>query len=128
MLPQGFAFMLQFTVGGVLNLQDINDFLSLELTLIVLFGVSFLLPVVLVMLNLIGVVTGAQLSSARTYAIFGCFLFGAMATPSADPFSMTALAAPMAVMYVVAEVICRRADKAKKKRLSSNEFAVSLDS
>ena len=38
------------------------------------------------------------------------------------------LAAPMAVMYVVAEVICRRADKAKKKRLSSNEFAVSLDS
>jgi sec-independent protein translocase protein TatC len=100
----------------------------LELTLIVLFGVSFLLPVVLVMLNLIGVVTGAQLSSARTYAIFGCFLFGAMATPSADPFSMTALAAPMAVMYVVAEVICRRADKAKKKRLSSNEFAVSLDS
>jgi len=127
-LPQGFAFMLQFTVGGVLNLQDINDFLSLELTLIVLFGVSFLLPVVLVMLNLIGVVTGAQLSSARTYAIFGCFLFGAMATPSADPFSMTALAAPMAVMYVVAEVICRRADKAKKKRLSSNEFAVSLDS
>lgn len=126
-LPTGFAFMLGFTVDGVLNLQDLNAFLSLELTLILLFGVSFLLPVVLVMLNLIGIVTGAQLGAARSYAIFGCFLFGAMATPSADPFSMTALAAPMAVMYVIAEVICRRQDRIKAKTKASDEFAVSLD-
>ncbi len=126
-LPTGFAFMLGFTVPGVLNLQDINDFLGLEMTLILLFGVSFLLPVVLVMLNLIGVVTGAQLGAARKYAIFGCFLFGAMATPSADPFSMTALALPMAIMYVVAEIIARRHDKTKKLTKSTDEFAVSLD-
>ncbi len=126
-LPTGFAFMLGFTVGGVLNLQDLNAFLSLELTLILLFGVSFLLPVVLVMLNLIGVVTGKQLGAARSYAIFGCFLFGAMATPSADPFSMTALALPMAIMYVVAEFICRRNDRLKKQVQSADEFAISID-
>lgn len=126
-LPTGFAFMLGFTVPGVLNLQDINDFLQLEMTLILLFGVSFLLPLVLIMLNLIGVVTGKQLGAARNYAIFGCFLFGAMATPSADPFSMTALAAPMAVMYVVAELIARRHDKGKKVKQSTDEFAISID-
>jgi sec-independent protein translocase protein TatC len=126
-LPTGFAFMLSFTIPGVLNLQDIDTFVQLEMTLILLFGVSFLLPLVLVMLNLLGIVTGKQLGAARNYAIFGCFLFGAMATPSADPFSMTALAAPMAVMYVVAELIARRHDAGKAARQSTDEFAVSID-
>ncbi len=126
-LPTGFAFMLGFTVGGVLNLQDINDFLNLEMTLILLFGVSFLLPVVLVMLNLIGVVKGSQLGAARNYAIFGCFLFGAVATPSGDPFSMTALAAPMGIMYVVSELIARRHDRIKARREAADDLAVSLD-
>jgi sec-independent protein translocase protein TatC len=129
-LPKGISVMLQFTPDGlgIINQLDLNKFLQLELLLVLLFGVSFLLPVILVMLNLAGVVTGAQLAKARTFSIFGCFVFGAVATPSTDPFSMTALALPMALMYVVAELICRRNDKAKAKKLAaSGGVLVSLD-
>ncbi len=129
-LPKGISVMLQFTPDGlgIVNQLDLNSFLGLELLLILLFGVSFLLPVILVMINLAGVVTGVQLGKARTGAIFGCFVFGAVATPSTDPFSMCALALPMALMYVVAEFICRRNDKRKAKKLaSSTELVVSLD-
>ena len=120
-LPEGISVMLQFTPQGlgIINQLDLNSFLALELLLTLLFGVSFLLPVVLVMLNLAGVVTGAQLRKARVFAIFGCFVFGAVATPSTDPFSMTALALPMAIMYVVAEFIARRHDTAKAKKLEA---------
>ncbi len=120
-LPAGISVMLQFTPAGlgIVNQLDLNSFLQLELLLSLLFGVSFLLPVVLVMLNLAGVVTGKQLQKARTFAIFGCFVFGAVATPSTDPFSMTALALPMAIMYVVAELIARRHDSRKAKQLEA---------
>ncbi len=128
-LPKGISVMLQFTPDnmGIINMLEINQFLTLELILVLLFGVSFLLPVVLVMLNRAGVVTGAQLAKARTYSIFGCFVFGAVATPSTDPFSMIALALPMAVMYVVAEVIAKRNDKRKAKKLAAEGVIVKLD-
>ena len=129
-LPEGISVMLQFTPQGlgIVNQLDLNSFLALELLLTLLFGVSFLLPVILVMLNLAGVVTGKQLRKARTFSIFGCFVFGAIAMPSTDPFSMTALALPMAIMYVVAEFICRRHDAQKAKKLEeSGNMLVSID-
>ena len=129
-LPEGISVMLQFTPQGlgIINQLDLNSFLALELLLTLLFGVSFLLPVILVMLNLAGVVSGKQLQKARMFSIFGCFVFGAIATPSTDPFSMTALALPMAIMYVVAEFICRRHDAQKAKKLEeSGDMLVSID-
>jgi sec-independent protein translocase protein TatC len=129
-LPEGISVMLQFTPQGlgIINQLDLNSFLALELLLTLLFGVSFLLPVILVMLNLAGVVSGKQLQKARMFSIFGCFVFGAIATPSTDPFSMTALALPMAIMYVVAELICRRHDTQKAKRIEAEGgVLVSID-
>lgn len=128
-LPKGISVMLQFTPDGlgIVNQLDLNSFLGLELLLILLFGVSFLLPVVLVMINLAGVVTGEQLGKARMFSVFGCFVFGAVATPSTDPFSMIALALPMAIMYVAAEFICRRNDKRKAKRLAASADLVLID-
>ena len=112
-LPKAFEFMLGFTVAeaGVANLQDLNDFLALEMRMLLVFGAAFLLPVVIVMLNLLGVLKSHALRKARTFAIFGCFIFGAVATPSGDPFSMLALSVPMVVMYLISEIICRRNDK-----------------
>ena len=112
-LPKAFEFMLGFTVAeaGVANLQDLNDFLALEMRMLLVFGAAFLLPVVIVMLNLLGVLKSHALRKARTLAIFGCFIFGAVATPSGDPFSMLALSVPMVIMYLISEIICRRNDK-----------------
>lgn len=116
-LPQGVSVMLAFTPNTVpvTNLLDVNDFLKLTLQLMVVFGLGFLMPVVIVGANLMGVVAATQLAKVRVYVIFGTFVFGAAATPSTDPFSMLALALPMMVLYLIAELICRIHDKRKAK-------------
>jgi sec-independent protein translocase protein TatC len=114
-LPQGISVLLAFTPDTVpvTNLLDVQDFLKLTLQLMVIFGLGFLMPVVVVGANLMGVVKAAQLKKARTYVIFGLFVFGAAATPSTDPFSMLALSLPMIALYLIAEVICRVHDRRK---------------
>lgn len=114
-MPQGISVLLAFTpsTAPVTNLLDVNEFLKFMLQLMVVFGVGFLMPVVIVGANLMGVVSAKQLAKARTYVIFGTFVFGAAATPSTDPFSMLALALPMMVLYLIAELICRVNDKRK---------------
>lgn len=117
-MPKGYQVMLAFTPDNshALSLLEANNFLGNEMKLLMVFGAAFLLPVLLVMLNKVGVLKGEQLRKARTPAIFGCFVFGAVATPSTDPFSMTAMALPMALLYYIAEVICRRNDKRRAAR------------
>lgn len=116
-LPQGISVMLSFTPSSIpiTNLLEVNDFLKLTLQLMVIFGLGFLMPVVVVGVNLIGLVSAKQLAKARTYVIFGTFVFGAAATPSTDPFSMLALALPMTLLYLGAELICRVNDRRKAK-------------
>ena len=83
-MPQGISVMLSFTPSTIpiTNLLEVNDFLKLTLQLMVIFGLGFLMPVVVVGVNLIGLVSAAQLAKVRTYVIFGTFVFGAAATPS----------------------------------------------
>lgn len=116
-LPQGISVLLSFTPSSVpvTNLLDVNDFLKLTLQLMVIFGLGFLMPVVVVGLNLMGVVTAKQLAKARAYVIFGTFIFGAAATPSTDPFSMLALSVPMTLLYLIAEGVSRVNDRRKAK-------------
>lgn len=123
--PKGYEVMIGFVPKDqdALALLEANTFLANEIKLLTLFGASFLLPVVLVMLNLLGVVKAQHLKAARLPAIFACFVFGAAATPSTDPFSMTAMALPMSIMYLLAEVICRRHDK----RVASQTADMKID-
>ena len=116
-LPQGISVLLAFTPDTVpvTNLLDVQEFLKLTLQLMVIFGLGFLMPVVVVVANLMGVLKAAQLKKARTYVIFGLFVFGAAATPSTDPFSMLALSLPMIVLYLIAEVICRVHDRRRAR-------------
>ncbi len=111
--PKGFVVLLGFTPQGVTNIQDVNDFLHFMSIMLMVFGVSFLLPVILVALNAVGILRGRTMGKYRNIAIFACFIFGAVATPSTDPFSMLALSLPMAVMYVLSEIICRVSDNRK---------------
>jgi sec-independent protein translocase protein TatC len=125
-MPKGIAVLLGFTQDGVANLQNINDFLSFMLRLMVVFGIAFLIPLVVLMLNIVGVIKASQLSKARTYVIFGTFVFGAVATPSTDPFSMLALAIPMALLFLVAEALAHILDRRKAKRVIAGDGEVVL--
>jgi sec-independent protein translocase protein TatC len=117
-LPKAITVLLSFTQSGVSNLQDINAYLSFLLRLMVVFGIAFLIPLVVLMLNIVGVIKAKQLSKYRTLVIFGTFVFGAVATPSTDPFSMLALALPMTVLFLAAEVIAHILDRRKERRIA----------
>lgn len=117
-LPQGIVVMLQFTPGGinVVNLLNIDNFLNLLIQLMLVFGLGFLMPVFVVALNLVGVVSAAALKRARMYVVFGSFVFASAATPGSDPFSMMALAIPMALLFLVAEAICHANDRRRARK------------
>ena len=120
-MPKGIQVLLGFTQSGVANLQDLNQFLSFLMRVMVVFGVAFLIPLVVLMLNILGVIPAHYLSKYRTYVIFGTFVFGAVATPSTDPFSMLALAAPMTVLFLAAEVIAHLLDRRKARRVAAGD-------
>jgi len=117
-MPKGIAVLVGFTPEAVdtTNMLNVNDFLSFLIRVMLVFGVAFLIPVFVLMLNFIGVVKASQLAKARLYVIFGTFVFGAVATPSTDPISMLALAIPMSLLFLVAEVIAHLSDRRKSRR------------
>ena len=63
-LPKGITVLLSFTQSGVTNLQDINAYLSFLLRMMMVFGIAFLLPLVVLMLNFVGVIKARQLAKA----------------------------------------------------------------
>ena len=115
-LPKAITVLLSFTQSGVTNLQDINAYLSFLLRLMLVFGLGFLIPLIVLLLNIVGVIKAKQMAKYRSLVIFGTFVFGAVATPSTDPFSMLAVAAPMALLFLGAEVIAHILDRRKERQ------------
>jgi len=115
-LPKGLEVLIGFTPAGLTNLVDFNEYVSFFIRTLLVFGIAFEIPVFVVLLNLAGVVTGKGLGAHRPWMIVGVFIFAAVATPSADPFTMTFMAVPMIVLFFVSEVICRFNDRRRKAR------------
>lgn len=128
--PKGIEVLLSFTPKdqGITNILDVANFMGMEIKVMLVFGLSFLLPVVVVGLNMAGVVRGYQLKKARKGVIFGSVVLSAVATPTTDPFSMLALAVPITLMFFIAEIICRTWDR-KRGILEeqAEEFAIDLN-
>lgn len=97
-LPSVFGFLAQVTPDGVAMMTDINAYLDFVLVIFLAFGVSFELPVALVILVMLGWVTPKQLSEWRGYAIVGIFIVAAVITPP-DVISQLLLAIPMCLLY-----------------------------
>ncbi len=95
------------SIGGP-SLHEIFDpinYISLIVLLMVVFGITFQFPVLLVSLELAGVVSAKKLSSWRRWAIVLIVVVAGVITPSSDPFSMLALAVPLYVFYEVSIVV-----------------------
>ena len=81
---------------------------------ILVFGLGFLFPVVLVGLNAVGVMPASRLIKGWRVAVVLIFVFAAVATPTADPFTMFVFAAPLTALYFAAWFVCRILDKRKE--------------
>lgn len=118
LLPKGLTVLLGFTPEGVSNFVSFSRYFSFVVRLILVFGIAFLLPVFVVLLNAVGVFTGAALSSARRWIIVGVFVFAAVATPTGDPITMLMLAVPMWLLFEASVVVCRLNDKRRAKAMA----------
>lgn len=115
-MPKGLQFLISMnTPGGFRNLNDFDHFYTFILRTLLIFGLSFEIPLFVVLLNLAGVVSGKTLGQHRAWIIVGTFVFAAVATPSTDPFSMTLLAVPMSLLFVLSEMIARLVDRRRAR-------------
>ena len=119
-IPLAWKFLLGFqTHAGetVLPIQleaRVGEYLSLIMTLIFAFGVSFQLPVLLTLLARAGLVSSAALVSKRRYAIVVAFVVGAVLTPP-DIVSQIGLAVPLMLLYEGSIIACRRIERARAR-------------
>ncbi len=115
-LPAVFGFLTAVTPEGVAMMTDINAYLNFVLVIFLAFGISFQLPVALVILVLLGWVTPAQLREWRGYAVVGIFILAAIITPP-DVVSQLMLAIPMCLLYeagIIASRMLGRRDDATR--------------
>ncbi len=110
-LPKGLELLIGFTQADLTNLVEFNDYLSFFTRTLLVFGIAFEIPVFVVLLNMAGVLRGRTLGAARAWIVVGSFVFAAVATPSGDPFTMTFMAVPMVILFLVSEVIARLNDR-----------------
>lgn len=111
--------LIGFNEDGLTNITDFDSYLSFFTRTMLVFGISLLIPVFVVLLNLVGVVKGSQLARSRPWIIVGTFVFAAVATPSADPFTMTIMAIPMVLLFFLSEAIARVSDRRRLKRAAA---------
>nr|WP_202389267.1 twin-arginine translocase subunit TatC [Qipengyuania oceanensis] len=115
-MPTAFRWFLGFggTAGGmeIQALPTAGDYLGLVMQFILAFGISFLLPVLLLLLNRAGIVTREQLAGARRYVIVGIVIIAAVVTPP-DPGSQLILAVPLLLLFEGSLIIMRFGERRK---------------
>jgi len=110
-LPKAMDVLIGFVPDGFGSLVTGAEYFDFIIRMMLVFGVAAEIPLVVVILNRIGAVSAAQLARARPWTIIGIFIFAAVATPTTDPLTMLFLAAPMAVLYLISEVLAKLTDR-----------------
>jgi sec-independent protein translocase protein TatC len=127
-LPYGLQFFASFEIPrdaatGTVPIQfeaKMNEYLSFVMALILAFGISFELPVLLVLLVKVGILTTEQLATKRRYAAVAMVTFAAIVTPP-DVFSQLALAIPMYLLYELSIIIGRFVERSSADEEDEDE-------
>ena len=121
-LGRSMHYLLGLTPEHVSNLIQVDQYMSFVMTMMLAFGIAFLLPLFIVMLNMAGILTHERFRKWRRVMIFGVFLIAGMANPSPDPITMLILGGACAALVEVAEFIVWSNDR-RRARLHPDPYA-----
>jgi sec-independent protein translocase protein TatC len=122
-LKAGLTLLLGLAGDNVAIALTAQDYIGFVISILLAFGVSFELPLIAVVLNLVGVLSYAALSKARRWIYFLTIVFAAFITPTQDPFTMLLMAVPMCVLFEVAIQVARVVDKRRARRAAADALA-----
>lgn len=115
-LKKGLQVLIGSAGDSVQALLTANSYISFVTLMLLVFGAAFQLPLLVVMLNRVGVLPYSMLRRSQRVAIFLIFVFTAVATPSGDPFTMIAMAVPVCILFEISVLIARVHDARKARR------------
>ncbi len=110
-VDKGLGFLMEAGLGGLSNQFEVSAYIAFVTNMILLFGVAFEFPLILLMLNFTGVASAKRLLGWWRVVIFVSFAFAAIATPDPGPFGMTLLASALCLLYFVAVGVAFLNDK-----------------
>ena len=112
--------LMGFVPSGVAAQLPLDQTLVFFLRMMVVFGSSFVLPLILVLFNFIGVLSGARMLKSWRVVVLAIFVFAAIAVPTGDPVGMSVLAVPICVLYFGAIGISMLNDKRRAARRAAD--------
>ncbi|MFE9421409.1 twin-arginine translocase subunit TatC [Kitasatospora sp. NPDC006697] len=116
LMPTTIEVLGSFTPIGASQILPVENYLNIATRMLLVFGLAFEFPLLLVMLNLGGVLTGKRMLGWWRGMVMAITIFAAVATPSADPVSMLALAAPIWILYFLAVGFALLNDRRRRRR------------
>jgi sec-independent protein translocase protein TatC len=116
LLPTTIGYFASFVSEQEKVLQAPALYLTFAVKMVVAFGACFQMPVILMFLCWIDLVSSRLLVEQWRFAVVGCFVVAAVATPSADPLTMTIMALPLAFLYLVSIFLCKLVERARADR------------
>ena len=114
--PKAVTTLLELTPTGGISIIDAESYLTFLTRFVLAFGIAFLLPVLMVGLNLAHVLPGRLLLKGWRMAVFLIALFAAVMTPSPDPWSMIIMAIPMVALFFIAVGIALLVDRSRARK------------
>jgi len=122
-LPTFVVVLVGFTPEGAANVINASEYILFTIRILLVFGLAFVLPVALVMLNFAGVITAQNIIKSWRMAVLISAVVGAIATPVAEPMAMFLLMVPLLILYFLAAGIAYLHDKRVARKLAALELA-----
>ncbi len=117
-LPGFVVVLIGFTPEGSSNVINASEYILFAIRILLIFGIAFVMPVVLVLLNFAGLATGRGILKSWRLALFIIAVVSALATPTAEPMTMFLLMAPLSALYFSAIGIAMANDKRRERKLA----------